>query len=403
MLLNLFIAIIAGCTAGIITGLIPGIHINLVSLILLNISGYLLGFTTPITLAAFIISMAITHTFLDSIPSIFLGAPDAAMALGVLPGHRMLLEGKAYEAVKLTVIGSLCCLILTMLVIPILIPFLPILSDYLTPHIGMILLGVVLFMIFKEKKPKKVLWNCFIFLISGVLGILVLNYPNLKQPLFPLLSGLFGTSALILSLSNNTKIPKQKITHDINIPHNEKIKAFTAATFSGILTGFFPGLGAAQAAIIAMQIVGEISVHAFMILIGGINTVNFLFSIATLYALEKARNGAVIVVKELVPQITLSQVAILLGVALIAAAIATFLALNFAKVFSKVIPKINYRKMCYTIITLISLLVLYFSGWIGLFVLILATFVGMIAPLANVNRSHAMGCLLLPVIMFFLL
>jgi len=402
-MLEIIGAILAGCTAGIVTGLIPGIHINLISLMLLNASAFLLTLTDNLTLASFIIAMSITHTFLDSIPSIFLGAPDSAMALGVLPGHKMLLEGRGYEAVKLTVIGSFGCLILATIFIPILIPVLPFLAEKVTPYIGQILLIVVLFMLLKDWDMTKISWNVFLFILSGTLGIIVLNYPNLNQPLFPMLSGLFGTSALILSLSTNTKIPDQRITHDINVPRKEKIKALSAATFSGILTGFFPGLGAAQAAIIAMQLVGEISVHAFMILIGGINTVNFLFSIATFYALDKARNGAIIVVQELVPEITIQQVAILISVALISASIATILALNFAKLFSKLINKINYKKMCYTVITLIAVLVTYFSGILGLYILIISTLVGMVAPLAHINRSHAMGCLLLPVILFFLL
>ena len=101
MLGQILLAVLIGCGFGIITGLIPGIHVNLVSMMLISMSGYLLGFTQPIVLGVFIIALAVTHTFLDSIPSIFLGAPDADMALNVLPGHKMLLEGKGYEAVKL--------------------------------------------------------------------------------------------------------------------------------------------------------------------------------------------------------------------------------------------------------------------------------------------------------------
>ena len=115
MFLEILLAIFCGCCAGIITGIIPGIHINLVSLLLVSLSGYMLGFTSPLVLAVFIISMAVTHTFLDPIPSIFLGAPDADQALNVLPGHRLLMQGMGYEAVKLTVIGSLLSLILTLI------------------------------------------------------------------------------------------------------------------------------------------------------------------------------------------------------------------------------------------------------------------------------------------------
>ena len=84
-------------------------------------SPLLLNYTSPLGLAVFIISMSITHTFLDSIPSIFLGAPDADMAMAILPGHQLLLEGRGFEAVKLTVIGSLLCLLLGILIVPVLV------------------------------------------------------------------------------------------------------------------------------------------------------------------------------------------------------------------------------------------------------------------------------------------
>jgi len=123
MFLQLLLAILCGILAGIFTGLIPGIHINLISLILLSLSPILLQYTNPITLCCFIIAMSVTHTFLDAVPSVFLGAPDADQALNVLPGHKLLLEGKGFEAVKLTVIGSLLSLILATALIPLLIPF----------------------------------------------------------------------------------------------------------------------------------------------------------------------------------------------------------------------------------------------------------------------------------------
>jgi len=76
MFLEIIAAIILGTLVGTFTGLTPGIHINLASLLLISISGYLLGFTTPIVLCCFIIAMGVTHTFLDTIPSIFLGKPE---------------------------------------------------------------------------------------------------------------------------------------------------------------------------------------------------------------------------------------------------------------------------------------------------------------------------------------
>jgi putative membrane protein len=258
-------------------------------------------------------------------------------------------------------------------------------------------------MLFKEKGAYGKVWGACVFLFSGVLGMVVLNWPNLEQPLFPMLSGLFGVSTLITSLSNNTKVPKQKITRKLKVKRKNKLKALGAAVFSGSLTGMFPGLGSAQAAILSMQLVGDIGNKAFLILVGGINTVNFAFSLVTLYTLQKARNGAIVAVLEILKEIEVSELVVFLCAALIAGGIATFLALFIAKGFSKMINKINYRKLCIGIISLIAIMVLYFSGIVGAFVLVVSTAIGIIPQLVNVKRSNAMGCLLLPVILYFVL
>ena len=69
--------------------------------------------------------MAITHTFTDFLPSIFLGAPDEDTALSTLPGHRFLLKGKGYGAVRLTLIGSFFGLLVALALSPIFIVALP--------------------------------------------------------------------------------------------------------------------------------------------------------------------------------------------------------------------------------------------------------------------------------------
>ena len=100
-------AILLGCLFGVVTGLIPGLHINLVALILFSISPVLLGYTNVIAVASFIIAMSITHTFTDFISATYLGAPADDTALAVLPAHKLLLDGKGHEAIRLTLFYSL--------------------------------------------------------------------------------------------------------------------------------------------------------------------------------------------------------------------------------------------------------------------------------------------------------
>ncbi|HLC65097.1 MAG TPA: tripartite tricarboxylate transporter permease [Candidatus Nanoarchaeia archaeon] len=395
------IGIASGIFLGIITGLTPGLHMNTVSVLIISFSPYLLDYFSPITLGIIIISMGVTHTFLDTIPSIFLGAPDPDTALAVLPGHRMLLAGKGFEAVKLTLIGSFFSLIGSILVMPLAIPLIPLLYTLIKPYIGIILIFVMAYMIYLENTLRKKITGLILFLLSGILGYIVLNFPNINQPLFPLLSGLFGISLLIVSMSETIIIPKQVISNSIWMGKRGLVKSISASVISGSLAGFLPGLGSSQAAIIALALVRDAGVYTFLVIVGGINTVNFLFSLATFYAIDKARNGAIVAMTEIIPKISLDEVILFMAVALIAGSIATIITLKMTVLFSKLISRIDYRKCCLSIIIFVTASVFYSSSWIGTLILLVSTMVGLIGQLTGVKKSLLMGCLILPVIIYF--
>src|SRR3989304_6682248 len=115
MLIQIILFLLLGILFGVFTGLTPGIHINLVSAILVSLSASYLTQISAIYLVVFISSMAIAHTFLDFIPSIFLGCPDTDTELSILPGHELLKEGRGHAAVLLTAQGGLAAVILTII------------------------------------------------------------------------------------------------------------------------------------------------------------------------------------------------------------------------------------------------------------------------------------------------
>lgn len=400
MFFQILLTIILGILVGIITGLTPGIHTNLISLLVLSVSPFLLIHFSVLGVAVFIISMTVTHTFLDSIPSIFLGAPESETALGVLPGHRYLLRGLGLMAVKLTIIGSFGALVLSILLFPFLIPVVKIIYPIIQDYIGLLLISVVVFMILRDRKK---LWAVIVFFLSGIFGLIVLNIPNFKNPLFPLLSGLFGISTLIISILHNERIPKQKISSELKLSKLKVIKALLSGEFSGFITAVMPGLGAATAAVISMQITRKLGDHGFMILMGSINTVNFVLSMVTLHVLEKARNGSIIAVSQLMNNINISHIVIFLCAALIAGSVSVYLALKIGNIFSKIITLINYKRLVIFIICFIVILTFFLTGALGFFILIVSTSLGIIPAIVKVTRTHSMGCLILPVILYFVL
>ncbi|MEM2192712.1 MAG: hypothetical protein QXG38_03755, partial [Candidatus Hadarchaeales archaeon] len=58
-------------------------------------------------------------------------------------------------------------------------------------------------------------------------------------------------------------------------------------------------------------------------------------------------------------------------------------------------------KLCISILILLMVIVLVISGPWGLVVFGVSTAVGLLPPLVGVKRTHAMGCILLPCILYF--
>ena len=394
----IILGVLCGICAGVVTGLIPGVHVNLVAVLLVSLGSLLMQWFDPVVVACGIIATAVTHTFLDVIPSVFLGVPDADMVMSVLPAHKLTLEGRGYEAIRMATIGSLLSLIVALCLFPLLVFIVPLLYDVIQSWIGWIIVVVVVFLILREVKP----WLAFgLFSVSGILGLIVLNM-TLEQPLLPMLSGLFGVSGLVLGLQQETSLPIQRITSELIVLREDLVKSTSAATLSGWITSMFPGLGSAQAAVLSGVLFSDLSSHVYLIVVGGINTVNFTLSLVTFYTLDKARNGAIVAVQDLIGTVTGLQILLFCNVALFVGGVATWLAFGIGKVAAYRIGDVPYETLMYGVMCLVVLLVFVFSGWIGLLVLVISSALGMIAPLYGVARIHLMGCLLVPVLSYFL-
>lgn len=404
MVLYLIIALILGILAGVITGLIPGIHINLIAIILLGFSASLLNFTSPMILIIFITSMAITHTFIDFIPSIFLGAPDEDSILSVLPGHKLLLKGHAYFATIFTLYGSAAALLIILFFLPIFIYLLPIAYPYVLRIMPIILILASGYLIFTEKKMNKILWAFIIFLLAGFLGIASLNLP-INEPLLPLLTGLFGASNLIISIKNKNKIPIQKIKpiKQIRLGKKSLLRGSLASIIAAPFTAFLPGLGASQAAVIGSQVTAIKDQREFLFLLGAINTIVMGLSFIALYSIQKTRTGAAVAISKLIENITLQQLFYIIGTIILAGIASFFITILIAKLISKHIHKFNYSKISIIILAILLLLTIYFSGFLGLLIFITGTFLGITTILLGIRRMHLMGCLLIPTILFYLM
>lgn len=394
------LALILGLLTGTFTGLFPGIHINLVSVFLLSISPTLLQFTSPIALVVFIVAMAITHSFLDFIPSIYLGAPDEDSFLSILPGHELLKQGKGHEAVVLTLYGSLAALLIILIFTPIFIFLLPQIHDAISAIIPFILIFISLYLIFRE---EEFLISLTIFILAGFLGLLTFNLP-IKEPLLPLLTGLFGASSIIISIKNqSSKLPTQIMPKikKIKISKKELIKSLLSAAIAAPLCSFLPGIGSGHAATIASEIT-EHNRRSFLFVVGAINTIVTALTFIALYSINRARSGTAVAIKEILKTISSADLTIVIITVIISGILSFFIGIRLSKFTANQLNKINYKKLSITTLIILLIVSLIFSNWLGLIVLLAATSLGIFAILSNSRRINLMGSLLIPTIVFYL-
>jgi len=400
MFQEILVFTLAGCGLGVITGLIPGIHINMISALIVASLSYFAGFE-PLAIAVMIMAMSVTHTFLDFLPSILFGAPDAAAALSVLPGHRMLLDGRALEAVKLTGLGSLISLLLTAGVFLFVLENLEAVYSVLRPNIVYVLLFIVVLSIASEKKCFRAL---FVFLMAGFFGFLMLNSGMFAQEiLFPVLSGMFGISTILLSLREDVVLPAQ-VRAKVSLSFGSVLKNSALGAVAGMMVGLLPGIGSAQATYVAQQANKSGSVQEFLVAVSGVNTANIIFTLVVLYALGKMRSGIVIAIGQVLETLTFTDLLVFLSVILLAGGIAMLLHLGIGSFLVRRISAQNprtYKLVSVGIVLLVGASVIALTGVQGLLIMLLSTMIGLMPPLIGVRRAECMGFLLVPVLLFY--
>ena len=396
-MLDLILSLLIGIVFGIVAGLLPGLHPNNTIPMILGLS-FLFG---PLATAVILVTSGVSNSFINFIPSILLGAPEESTALGVLPGHKLLMEGRGYEAIKLCVIGSLGGVIFSVITLPLFVFIIPSLYEVIRPHVHWLLAAVIGYMILSERGKNKLL-GLSVFLLSGFLGLIVLNN-FADSALFPLLTGLFGLPMLLMSIFQKTSLPDKFSYDEEKLEKRNILSCISIGSLGGIVAGLLPGLGATQSTIITQNAFGrkEGDGREFLISIGAITTCDIVYSILALWLISNPRSGIAVGVSKLL-EVGLQETLMFVSFIIISAGIATFLTLKMTKISLNFLRKVNYQKLClYTSIFLFVLTVI-FSGIIGILILVVSIAVGLIPNYLKIRRTYAMGCLILPCMLFFM-
>lgn len=397
IILILFI-IILGIFFGILTGLLPGLHPNLIASLILSYSLILLEIFEIKLIIIFIISMSITNSFINFIPSIVFGVPDENTTISILPGMKMMLEGKGYEAIYLSSLGSLFGSLFAIIITPALFLFLK--STYLQAQkfIPYLLIFVIIFLILSEQNLSKKFWAFIIVIFSSGVGMLLLNSNLFQNNLMIIFTGLFGLAGLIYSLyEKQNKIPKQEFNFKFVFEKNI-FKAIIVGGISSTICSVSPGLGNAQSSSISTIFFKDIKSKLYLIVTSSINTIDFAISIVAFYLIERARNGSVYTISQIMPKITLNELIAYLILIMIISIIAFYLTLFIGKIILQIIEKVNLKFLNISLIIILIGLVYLMSNEYGLLALICCTSLGILCISLEVRRVHLMAVLLMPII-----
>jgi putative membrane protein len=383
---------LAGCCAGIVTGMTPGIHTNTIALI--SITVITLG---GIHLAVFIIAMALVHSFVDFIPSMIVGIPDPDTIVAILPGHQLFHQGTAVHGIFLTVVGGITAGIISLLFLPIIGLFVHRVQNGLPFIIPPLLVLVLGSMLWHTRSNK---WGVRIIGGSGLLGMLVLNSTfTIPNPLFPLITGLFGVSGII----HSAQFPFQTIpqsTHTTPIPISEIEKATAVSSVGGMLVSMLPSLGAGQAAFLIQRLMGTISPPTYLMIVGGINTATMLVSVAVWFTIQSTRTGTAVAISTLISP-SFENYALLTSTMLIALGVGGIATLILARTIIPHIHTIPFRILNVVIVLFITGIAFMLSGGVGILILVTATALGTVCVFTGVKRTHCMAVLMIPTLVFY--
>lgn len=384
MLSSVMVGIVLGVLAGTMTGLLPGVHTNLVA-VLFGVS--MSGVVNAALSAVFLLSMGVTHTVTSILPNVYLGVCEGEDVVNVLPSHRLVGEGRGGDAVLANVFGGVVAATTAALYFTGAAWLVDVSYEQVSAVLPVILGLAVVYLVFRS---PSVLEGVIAVGLSGWLGWSVLT-SALEYPLFPLLSGLFGLPLLLFS--DGDAVVRDRRNQGVSL------RCGTAGVIGsclGFVTSFLPGVGSGVASSVGVKAVSD-DPAVYLSMTGAVDTADFYLSLATLLVVDKARNGVIVVLNDMLSSVSIP---LLVVVGVVSVGLAAFVTLRLEPVIPKVFDLVSYKWLSQAVIGLIVGLVGVLTGVRGVCVLAVSTLLGSVVHWRGIPKIVMMACIIVPVLVF---
>lgn len=392
----ILLAAVVGAALGVVSGLIPGLHANAFALLLAGVAPRVPG--DPIHVGVAMLAAGVVHSFVDVVPALAIGVPDPDVAVTALPGHRLVLEGRGPEALRLSALGSVLAVILA---VPMAVPLtlaVTAVYDPLMANVELLLSAVVAGLVVSEPTRRGVLAATASFGLATGLGVATLDLEP-EAPLAvggmlsPLFAGLFGAPTLLEAARGRG--PPAQGPPVLRTDRRLVVVTAAAGTLSGAVVGFLPGISAAIAAVAVLAVVPGAGDRGYIVATSGVDTANAIFALFALAAIGQPRSGIVVAYQELGAPVDL---ALLVPATVLAGVLGYFAVVGLGDRFLAAVDRVEYARVSWALLAGLAGLAYLFAGPLGVAVYAASTLVGLVPLRAGCRRVHLMGVLIGPML-----
>jgi len=390
--------VVGGIALGTTSGLVPGVHVNNLALLLASVAPAIPG--PPRLVGAAILAAGVAHSFLDVVPALALGVPDPAMAATALPGHRLVIEGRGREAVRLSALGSGLAVLFA---VPLAVPVTGAMTTaYPTvrAHLPVVLAAVVVSLVATESTWRGRLGGVTAFAASTALGWATLDLSPAAplsggDVLAPLFAGLFGAPVLVEAVGG-AGVPEQADPAVAASPATVGTTAL-AGTVAGAVVGYLPGISSAIAAVLALALVpGRTGSRGFVVATSGVNTANTIFALFALVSLGSPRTGVMVALREANAPVVLPLLLVSAG---LAGVVGFVLVLLVGDRYLQTVGRVDNTRLSIGVLALLAAVSFLFAGTVGVGVFLASGLVGLVPARVGCRRVHLMGVLIGPLML----
>ncbi|WP_248896809.1 tripartite tricarboxylate transporter permease [Haloplanus halobius] len=367
-------------------------HANNFALLLASVVPSLPGPT--LALGAAMLAAGVVHTFLDIVPALTLGVPDPATAAVTLPGHRLVLDGRGREALRLSALGSGLAVVVALAVALPMTSVIETVYPTLRRRMPLVLLAVAVVVVATEPTWRRRIAAAATLAVAAGFGWVVLDLDPTGPVaaggvLAPLFAGLFGAPVLVEALDGEGVPPQADPT--VTLDRRTVLGTAGAGAGAGALVGYLPGVSAAVGTVLVLPAVpGRADARGFLVASSGANTANTVFALFALLALGTPRTGVMVAMDRVgVPDAT----GVLVGTVCLAAAVGFALVVTIGDRYLRTVGRLDYTRVSLVTGGLLVVLAYLFAGGVGIAIFALAALIGLGPPVLGVRRVHLMAVL----------